>query len=162
MANIVSIEPLEQSEILFVIRKYHRASKEYMRAMNLLLILAGVLPFIVAFILWISAAGVEVVMEFFFLSLISLISFFIVIAFIFYFLQIFNKYRDAVYKTKSIERCMILEKKEVPYNHTFHFFIDSKVRYSFELPENEYHQYEVGDEINIEYSTYDKEYLGYF
>ena len=162
MANVVSIEPLEQAEIIFVIRRYQRASKDYMRVMNLILICSGILPFMIAFIFWVSSANIEFVIQIFFLLLISLVLFFIIVAFIYYFLQIFNKYRDALYKTKKIERCLILEKKQVAINNTFHFFIDSKVTYSIELPENEYYQYEVGDEINIEYSTYDKEYLGHY
>ncbi|MBK7689989.1 MAG: hypothetical protein IPJ31_02340 [Bacteroidetes bacterium] len=75
---------------------------------------------------------------------------------------LFRKYLDAQRQTKTIERCLVLEKKAISINQSYHIFIDSKVKYSIEVVENDYDLYEIGDEINIEYSTYDKEYLGYF
>ena len=162
MAHILSVEPLEQAEIIFVLRRYQKASKDYMRVMNLILLSSGILPFVIAFMFLLYSADIDLVVQVFIFLLISLLAFFILVAVIFYFQQIYNKYRDAMAKTKTIESCVIIEKKAVPINLTYHFFIDSRVKYSIEVSEEEFDHYQPGDEINIEYTTFDKEYLAHF
>jgi len=162
VANLVSIEPLEEAEIIFVLRRYQQASKDYMRIMNVLLLSSGVIPVIIACMFWLFDGNPELIFRIFFFLLFALLFFFIIIACVFYFLQVFNKYRDATLKTKFVERCAIREKKYVQVNNTFHFYVDSQVTYSIEIAASEYNDYEVGDEINIEYSRYDKVFLGYF
>jgi hypothetical protein len=133
-----------------------------MRVMNVLLLSSGVIPVIIAIMFWLYTANPFLIFQVFFFLLFALLFFFIIVATIFYFLQVFNKYRDAVHKTKKLEQCAVTEKKFVTLNQTYYLFVDSKVTYSIELPAHDYELYEVGDEINIEYSTYDKVYLGYF
>ncbi|MBK8144927.1 MAG: hypothetical protein IPK62_07975 [Bacteroidetes bacterium] len=162
MANVISTEKLEDEEAAFIINKYQKASKDYLRIMNLFLISCGVFPLVMGVLFSIIANDFGVFIGVFVICLISLIFFFILVASIYYFLFLFRKYLDAQRQTKTIERCLVLEKKAILINQSYHIFIDSKVKYSIEVVENDYDLYEIGDEINIEYSTYDKEYLGYF
>ena len=162
MINVLSTENLEDDEAAFIINKYQKASKDYLRIMNMFLISCGVFPLAMGVLFSLIANDFGVFIRVFIICLISLIFFFIIVAGIYYFLFLFRKYLDAQHQTKTIERCLILEKKAISINLTYHIFINSKVKYSIEVEENDYDHYEVGDEINIEYSTYDKEYLGYF
>ncbi len=162
MANVLCTEKLEDDEAAFIILKYQKASKDYLRIMNLFLVSCGFFPLLMGVIFSVIAGDLNVFLQVFVTSLVSLIFFFIVVASIYYYLFLFRKYLDAQRQTKTIERCLILEKKSLSMNRTFHIYINSKMKYSIEVSENDFHQYEIGDEINIEYSTYDKEYLGYF
>lgn len=159
---MIFLEPLDESEIRFVTLKYEKASKDYLRIMNLFLISCGIFPVLIGFTFGLIANDVDVFVQVFIISLISLIIFFVVVAGIYYFLFLFNKYRDASQKTKIIEPCLVLEKKSMPLNNTFHVYIDSRIRYSIEVSEPDFNHFEVGDEINIEYTAFDKEYLGYY
>ncbi len=162
MANAVFIEPMDEDEIVFIRKRYEKASKDYMRVMNIFLIACGIIPFVLGIIFALISNDVAVFIQVFIIGMASLTSFFIIVAVVYYLLQIYNKYRDTKCQTKLIERCMIIEKKSMYINNTFHFFLNSDVKYSIELSENDFNQYDVNDEINIEYSRYDKEYLGYF
>ena len=37
-----------------------------------------------------------------------------------------------------------------------------RVKYSIEVTENDFNLFNLGDEINIEYTTFSKEFLGYY
>jgi hypothetical protein len=50
----------------------------------------------------------------------------------------------------------------MPLNNTYHFYLDNALKYSIEVSEDDFHRFEVNDEINIEYATYSKEYFGYY
>lgn len=162
MSHLLSIEPLDAAEAEFVMKRYDEASKEYMRLMNLTLISAGLMPVLVALLFWLSSAEIDRVVQVFIVLFISLLAFFIVVAVIFYFQQVYNKYKDSVAQTKTVESCIILEKRTVAINLTYHFYLDSRVNNSIEVSVEVYDRYAIGDEINIEYTTHDKMYIGYF
>ena len=70
--------------------------------------------------------------------------------------------RDIRLGNKTIEQTAIYRKQFVESNNTYHFFLRSTFKLSIEVSEEDYSNYDEGDEINIEYSTYSKNYFGYF
>ena len=69
---------------------------------------------------------------------------------------------DLKHQQKMIESVEIIQKKFMPQNQSFHFYIKSQIKLSIEVTQNDFLKFIEGDEINIEYSKYSKEYFGYF
>jgi hypothetical protein len=63
---------------------------------------------------------------------------------------------------KTIEQTVIYRKAFVESNNTYHFFLRSPFKLSIEVSGEDYGHYDEGDEINIEYSTFSRNYFGYF
>ena len=162
MSNPIFIEPLEEDEMIFVAKKYEKASKEYLRIMNLFLIASGLIPLILAISFGIVLNDIRMFYRVFTISLISLITFFCIVSVIFYFIQVYAVFKDKKFNTKTLERCNISKKNYVEINHSFHFYLNSEVKYSIEVTENDFNLFNLGDEINIEYTTFSKEFLGYY
>ena len=162
MPNPIFIEPLDDDEIFFVTKKYEKVSKEYLRIMNLFLIASGVIPLILAIGFGIVFNDIRMFYRIFTISLVSLIIFFCIISVIFYFIQLYAVYKDNKFKTKTLEQCIITKKNYIQINNSFHFYINSDVKYSIEVSENDFNMFNLGDEINIEYTTFSKEFLGYY
>ena len=70
--------------------------------------------------------------------------------------------RDLRKGTKTIERTTITRKRFMPQTNTCYFFLDSPTKLSIEVSQEYFDRLGAGDEVNIEYSTYGKAYLGYF
>ena len=91
------------------------------------------------------------------------LSLLIIVAFMIAFFRNFHGIRtDLNEKFKIVERSIIKEKKFMPHNETYHFVIESPSRYSMEVEKEEFYFYEIGDEINLEYTYHSKIDLGYF
>jgi hypothetical protein len=69
---------------------------------------------------------------------------------------------DISRRSKTIETNKITKKLFVPTSNSFHFYLDSASRLSIEVNRDDYELLCEGDEVNLEYSTYSREYLGYF
>jgi len=63
---------------------------------------------------------------------------------------------------KTIEQTTISRKQFVESNNTYHFFLSSRAKLSIEVSPDDFNLYVEGDEINIEYSSFSKNYFGYF
>jgi hypothetical protein len=50
----------------------------------------------------------------------------------------------------------------MPQNNTYYLYLSSAVKLSIEVSIDDYRQVAEGDELNIEYTTYSRFYLGYF
>jgi hypothetical protein len=90
------------------------------------------------------------------------LSFSAIISFFTYRRSLLDIRKDLNEKTKIVESSLITEKKFMPLNNTYHFYLDNAFKYSIEVSEDDFHRFEVNDEINIEYATYSKEYFGYY
>lgn len=69
---------------------------------------------------------------------------------------------DVKHTTKTIELTRITRKQYMPQNNTFYFYLDSPHKLSIEVSELYFRKLDQGDEVNIEYSTYARLYLGYY
>ena len=65
-------------------------------------------------------------------------------------------------RTKTIETTFIRRKQYMPQNNAYYFYISSPNKLSIEVTNEDYHRLDEGDEVNIEYATHSKLYLGYF
>ena len=155
-------EPLEASELLFLINKVNDEQKQYLKIYGILVIMSFVFPLAGS---WyretdyseLQFSGFRFICSTAVLLFISTFS-------------TYSTYRvflrkiklDVRRKTKTIEGQKIIRKLFVPLNKTYHFYLDSQIKMSIEVSAQFYNQLNEGDEVNIEYSTYSKEYFGYF
>jgi len=155
-------EPLNRDELSFLMRKEEKDRKQFYKVVRLFMLLCFICPFVIA---WFKAVeGME--------DPFSLIDYFIGVFFLMcfsgtgiYLSYVHNLRRvqhDIRSGTKTIECTHILRKQYMPQNNSFYFYIDSPNKLSIEVNEFDYHRLESGDEVNIEYTTFSKLYLGYF
>lgn len=172
MAPIIIIEDLKKEELLFLKKKAEREQGLLWRTMRNLSFLCFIIPTIVA-ILYFSSnqkttpqLNKEISEPFtiytYIISVVSLLSLLFLGGLITYVKSIKEIKKDLIGKSKVIEPVLILSKRFIDINNSYFFFLKSKIKYSIEVTEDVYHQYEEGDEINIEYSRFGKEYFGYF
>ena len=69
---------------------------------------------------------------------------------------------DIKHRTKTIEIKHITRKLYIGTKNAYHFYLDSHIKLSIEVSENDYERMHEGDEVAIEYTTYSRQYLGYF
>jgi hypothetical protein len=162
MNSIIHIEPMEEDEIAFIEKKYNQESKAYMYAMNRLLIIIAVIPFIIALIYYVATGNKQVLFKVYFIGLGALLCLFSLAAIMSYRHKLLKYKNDFTFKNKIVETVTIESVKYMSMNNTYHFYINSQFKYSIEVSESFFHQYQPGDEINIEYSVHAGEYFGYF
>jgi hypothetical protein len=73
-----------------------------------------------------------------------------------------NVHKDIKMKLKDIEVCTITQKVFMEINNTYHLYIDCSIRLNIEVNEADFMKVMPGDQINVEYGSFSKEYLGYF
>ncbi len=162
MSNFIKIEPLEEDELAFIQKRNEKESKAYVLGMNMVLIASVAIPFVVALIYKIRFQRTDIMIQAFLYALCITLSFSAIVSFFSYRRSLFDIRKDLKEKTKIVESSLITEKKFMPLNNTWHFYLDNAFKYSIEVSEDDFHRFHVNDEINIEYSTYSKEYFGYY
>lgn len=155
-------EPLEPSELDFLRRKVAQDRKQFYKVLRVLLILCFVCPFIVAWIRALVGAPNPFSYAFYFLGVGFLLIFSGTTAYISYYYFLRKTELDLRSNQKIIERTHITGKRYMPQTNSFHFYLDSPTRLSIEVSEPDYLALEEGDEVNIEYTSVSKMYLGYF
>lgn len=155
-------EPLEPSELDFLRRKVAQDRKQFYKVLRVLLILCFVCPFIVAWIRALVGAPNPFSYTFYFLGVGFLLIFSGTTAYISYYYFLRKTELDLRSNQKIIERTHITGKRYMPQTNSFHFYLDSPTRLSIEVSEPDYLALEEGDEVNIEYTSVSKMYLGYF
>jgi hypothetical protein len=155
-------EPLEHEEIAFLQRKEVRERKQFYKVIRVLMLLCFICPFVVA---WFRAAdGAENPFSYqaYFVGVVFLLCFSGTGVYIAYRRSLHQLHADLRNQTKTVERTHVTRKQFMPHNNTFHFYLDSPNKLSIEVSETDFHNTEQGDELNIEYTTYSRQYLGYF
>jgi hypothetical protein len=154
--------PMDDDEIDFVNQRYQHASKEYMYGMNIMLVGAVGLAFLVALFNYLHDPNFEetLIIYGYAQSITAVIALIIVIAN--YLLSLYDLNVDLKRKLKIAEQVTITEKKYMESNNSYHFYISSEVKYSIEVPEDSFNYFQINDEITIEYTKYAALYLGYY
>ncbi len=155
-------EPMNGHELGFLQRKEEKERKQFTKLVRILMIICFVIPFIIA---WLKATNNErdpfsYSSYFFGVGLLLLIC--AVILYPAYTYTLGKLQRDIGTGTKTIELTHITRKQYMPQNNTYHFYLNSPNKLSIEVSENDFHRMAEGDELNIEYTTVSKMYLGYF
>jgi hypothetical protein len=71
-------------------------------------------------------------------------------------------YLDATQRMKCIETFPIISKESIENFGLYKVFITNKYKSMIEVSAQDYKQFEIGDEINIEYAAHSKEFFNYF
>ncbi len=156
------LEPLNEDERDFLKQKEKRDRRQFVRAVQMLSVICFVLPFAMA---WGKAiAGVPNPFSYlnYFVGVAILGSLSGVGCYIAYRGNLYRIHLDLQKNTKTIEQTTITRKRFMPQTNTCYFFLDSPTKLSIEVSQHSYDTLNVGDEVNIEYSTYGKAYFGYF
>lgn len=155
-------EPLDADEVAFLRRKEERERKQFYKLIRRLMLFAFIIPFAMA---WFRAAeGDELAFSFarYFFGVFFLLVFTSVVTYIAYHRTLRRVQFDIKHRTKTIESTHITRKQYMPHNNTYYFYLDSPNKLSIEVQEHDYRRMDSGDELSIEYTTYSKQYLGYF
>jgi hypothetical protein len=91
---------------------------------------------------------------------IVLITIIAISALIAYYIKIYPIKKDYLCNYKLIEVVTITKKVHMKATNTFHFYVLSAFRLSFEIDQDLFDQYEVADELNLELSYYSHLFLG--
>ncbi len=91
---------------------------------------------------------------------IVLITIIAISALIAYYIKIHPIKKDYLCNYKLIEVVTITKKVHMKATNTFHFYVLSAFRLSFEVDQDLFDQYEVADELNLELSYYSHLFLG--
>jgi hypothetical protein len=160
--NTIRVEPLEEDELVFLQRIYQKESKDYLFSMRILLVFTVLIPFLIALYYLLRFDELRLMWQAFTYALVTTLVLFLIVLYFLYQRNVKPYYLDTHHKTKTIERALITSKKHMPQTNTYHFYLNSMVKYSIEVSVIDYFLLEEMDEVNIEYSTHTHEYFGYF
>lgn len=168
----IKYAPLNSDELDHLTTKLAKEKSIFIKAILMLSFLGFLIPTIAALIYFSIDQKIEEKQEsyvvvpftitYYYISLIVIFALIGIAAYVGYRFG-YNKFQlDIRKKLKVIETVVIHKKHHVDINDSFFFFIHSKIRSSIEVSPEDFKYYQVGDEINIEYSLHAKEYFGYF
>ena len=155
-------EPLNEKELGFLKKKEGDQRKVYYRLFRIMMIVSFVVPYLAAWYRVADGAPNAFSYGKFFVSAGILLFISCFSTYITYRLNLRKIQWDIKYRSKTVDTNHITRKLFVPTNNTYYFYIDSPVKLSIEVTETDYYKLKEGDELNIEYSTYSREFLGYF
>lgn len=161
VALIRHLEPLNADERAFLQRRETRERHQLYKAVRIMLPFCFALPFAVA---WGEAIiGRE--------NPFSALRYFGGVGILcgLVFVATFLGYRNSLHLvrldlkkgTKTVEQVRITGKRFMPHDNTFHVYLESRIRLSIEVSARDFDLIQIGDSLNIEYSTRAKAYLGY-
>jgi hypothetical protein len=155
-------EPLETSELEFLLRKEGKERRQYYKIFGLLMIGCFIIPFAGAWVQALEGAPHAFSPFRYFVSVGVLL---FITGFATYFSFQVNHRQlqlDIKDRTKIVETNRITKKIYVQVKKAYYFYIDSRVKLSIEVSANDYERMKEGDEVSIEYTTHSRQYLGYF
>lgn len=167
---IIYQEQLTDEELEFLSRKAYSTRSNYFKVIRLLYLICFIIMSIVIAVYTFSPESTEPEeMEaeklspyFFILTTLVLMILVTLIAVLGYYQNVGKIFKDIKRKNKTIEQTIVSRKKYMPHNNTYHLFLLSVNKLSIEVSEKDYAIYNAGDEINIEYASVSKYFLGYF
>lgn len=155
-------EPLQEEERAFLLRKETQDRRQFFKVLQVVLVLCFILPFGMAWGEAIAGRPNPFSFKLYFIGVAALMGLTIGAAFVSYRSNLYLLHRDLRANTKTIERTTISRKYVMQPTQKRYFYINSKTRLSMEVSEEDFDNFEVGDEVNIEYASYSKSYFGYF
>lgn len=162
MELVKYLEPLTEEEFTFLKKKEQRDRHYFYRAVRAVLIICFIVPFLIA---WGGAlSGKPNAFSYlrYFAGVLFLLCFAGACTYLSYYFHLRKVQMDVKQNAKTVERTKITEKKFMPMNGIYYFYINSTVKLSIEVSEEDYLRLAEGDEVNIEYTTHSRQYLGYF
>lgn len=155
-------EPLEEEEILFLVRKELKERKQYYKVFSLLMIMSFVIPFAGAWYRAYDGAPNAFSVPRFFVSAAILLTISGAAVYLTYRVNLRKVQTDIRTRIKTIECAHVVRKLYMPQNDSYFLYLDSKNKLSIEVQANDFHRLDTGDEVNIEFTKNARLYLGYF
>lgn len=170
------LEKLEKHEEQYLIDKLFEYKRRLRKIMRVFAILTLCVPIVIAGLLYIAAEfdaerkGTEEENQMIRdnITLNTLLTFFVVggigsfVSTGFYFEYIRRLQGDLKQGQKVVEQAFISKKQFVPHNHSYFLHLHHPHTSLLKVEEHFYRQFEVGDEINLEYAPRTKIDFGYF
>lgn len=155
-------DKLTTEELSFLNKKEEKERVQFYKVLRTILIICFVVPYVVS---WFRATE-GVPDPFSFTYYFSGVGFLMVfsgsIAYFIYRNNLNKIQRDIKKRSKTVEHTHITRKQFMPQTNTYYFYLDSPTKLSIEVSQQDYESMRQGDELNIEYTTHAKFYLGYF
>ncbi len=161
-AIIRHTEPLEPDELSFLAEKEHKDKKMYYKIFRVLMICSFVFPFAGSWYRAFEGAPNAFSPLRFFVSVTILLGISFTAMWFAYKFNLGRIHADLKKRTKTIEIAYILRKQYMHRNDAYYFYISAPDKLSIQVTHEDYHRLDIGDEVNIEYATHSKLYLGYF
>jgi hypothetical protein len=155
-------ETLEQKELAFLVDKEHKDKRTYYKIFRMLMIGCFVFPFIGSWYRAVEGAPNAFSAPRFFVSTILLLGVSGTAMWMAYRVNLRKIQADLHERTKTIELAHILRKQYMHRSDAYYFYIDSPTKMSIQVTRDDYDRLDIGDEVNIEYYSNSKLYLGYF
>ena len=156
------VEPLSEGELSFLLRKEQKERRVYYKVFRILMIVSFVAPYIGAWYRVAEGAPNAFSYPRFFVAAGILLSISSFSTWLTYRYNLRKLQLDILHRTKTIDTIHITRKIHVLQNSTYYFYIDSATKLSIEVSSTDFERLSEGDEVSIEYTTYSREYLGYF
>ena len=153
--------PLTKDELAFLKKKENKERRQLYNVIRILMIMCFICPFAGA---WVKALkGDEFAFSYFyyFLGVLFLLCFSGIAMYWSYRTHLYKVQQDIKQGIKLIETVHVTRKQYMPSNDTYYLYLSSAIKLSIEVSEEDYRRLEKGDKINIEYTGYSKQYLGY-
>lgn len=171
MADIFAlIMPLEADELAFLKEKLHKERQSFWVVMRSLLVTSVAVP-VLALLVFKSLRQPDDILllheeafpdYYFFLAALLMMLLIGIAGYISYRGSVGKLVLDCREKMKIIERTTISRKVFMKGVGSCHFYLNSGTKLSIEVQPKDFSFFEIGDEINIEYSRNAKEYFGYY
>lgn len=155
-------EQLDTEELAFLVKKEARDKTMMYKLIRVLMVFCFVIPFIATWFRATDGVPDPFSYTYYFSGVLFLACFSGFAVFVSYRRTLYKIEQDIRHRTKTIERTHITRKQFMPQNNTYYFYLNSPNKLSIEVKQEDFHAMQNGDELNIEYTTYSKFYLGYF
>ncbi|MBA3829577.1 MAG: hypothetical protein H0X33_11620 [Taibaiella sp.] len=156
------MEALDNSELSFLIVQEEKERRQYYKVFRFLMFLSFILPFAGSWYKAYDGAPNAFSALKFFTSTAVLLSISAGGTWMSFRINLRKIQWDIKQRTKTIETTQITQKRYMPHNDTYHFYLSSLTKLSIEVTPEDYHRLAEGDEVSIEYTTHACFYLGYF
>ena len=158
----VHTESLNLSERQFVMRRARHEGRQLYKVGRVLMMLCFIIPFLLAWLWALDGAPDPFSPKRYFLG-VGLLGTLSGGGVYLAYRRVLHPLRtDLRLGTKTVERAHLTRKVYMLQNNTHYFYLDSPTKLSIEASPEDYNRYDAGDEVNIEYMTYSKIYLGYY
>ena len=155
-------EALSKDELSFLRNKEGKELKQFFKIVRVFMVLCFVCPFIIAWFRAVEGMENPFSLAYYFMGVTFLACFSGAGIYWGYYHNLRKVQKDISSGTKTIERTYITRKQYIPSNNSFYLYLTSSIKLSIEVNELDFRRLENGDEVNIEYTTFSKLYLGYF
>ncbi len=155
-------ETMDAEELAFLQRRELLERTQFMRVLKVIMVVCFICPFGISWGRAIAGVANPFSYTHYFLGVLFLLCFSGFILYLSYYRDLRKIRSDLHHQTKTVEQTQITRKQYMPQNNMHYFYLASPTKLSIEVSPDDYETMQLGDELNIEYTTHAKLYLGYF